>query len=318
VNTPRNANAWASASSLFFQVRFLTAALALVVALIVGASSRALPGNGARIAFTRAAGENLNSEIWTADGSGGDRRRLIRIPRAAADEPAWSPAGQWIAFSVDHDPPAGTQLEIYRARLDGSGIRRLTGGARKRVDVGPAWSPDGRWIAFSRYTHDAYRGLGVFLMRSNGYHQHRLTSIRCDSDPAWSPDGRKVVLARCGSLFIVNANGSHARRLTRPPPGDVQDEQPDWSPDGRLIAFVRAVADRTGEIDTIHVIRPEGTGERQLTDSGDDRSPSWSPDGRLLAYSSLTQIRTVSPSTGRRRTLVAVRGSDLTGPAWRR
>ena len=135
----------------------------------------------------------------------GRKRRLIHLARAAADEPAWSANGRWIAFAVDHDPPAGAQLEIYSAHADGTGIRRLTGGAAKTVDTDPAWSPDVRQIAFSKSTHGDLRGLGVYLMRSDGGRQRRLTRNRCDYGPAWSPTGKKVVFSRCGRLVIANA-----------------------------------------------------------------------------------------------------------------
>jgi TolB protein len=290
-------------------------ALAVVAALAACASSAPAlsttePG---RIAFGREFGENLNSEIWTADRTGHGRRRLIRIPHAAADDPAWSPSGQMIAFSVDRDPPFGAQQEIYVARTDGTGVRRLTGGAAKTIDNEPAWSPDGRQIAFTKLVHGGFLTLGVYVVRSDG-RQHRLTRNRCDYGPAWSPNGKRVVLSRCGSLFVVNPDGTHARRLTRPPAGSV-DGEPDWSPNGRLIAFVRMDGD---DLARLYVIRPDGTGERRLTNGGDEHSPSWSPDGRLLAFATFTTIDTIAPRTGRTRMLVHMQGSDLTTPAWQR
>jgi TolB protein len=235
----------------------------------------------------------------------------VRLRHAAADEPAWSPSGRSIAFTVDHDPPGSGQLEIYVARADGSGVRRLTR-AGKTEDSDPAWSPDGRTIAFSEYTRGGVRTLGVYAMRADGRMQHRLTRSRCDYDPAWSPTGKKIVVSRCGALFVVNADGTHARRLTRPPP-ESMDEQPDWSPNGRSIAFIRIGSDDRA---VLCLIRTDGTGVRQLTDGGDEHSPSWSPSGRLVAFTSYTGIRTINATTGQRRVLVTMRGSDLSSPAW--
>jgi Tol biopolymer transport system component len=65
------------------------------------------------------------------------------------------------------------------------------------------------------------------------------------------------------------------------------------------------------------LIRTDGTGERQLTDGGDEHSPSWSPNGRFVAFASYTAIRTVEPATGQTRVLVTMRGSELTNPTWR-
>jgi Tol biopolymer transport system component len=50
--------------------------------------------------------------------------------------------------------------------------------------------------------------------------------------PAWSPDGTKVAFASTrtgGDLFVANADGTHARRLTS---GGGDEIAPRWSPDG--------------------------------------------------------------------------------------
>lgn len=52
---------------------------------------------------------------------------------------------------------------------------------------------------------------------------------------------------------------------------------PTWSPDGREIAY--------GHPDGLFVIRPDGSGPRQLT-PGDIQvqGPQYSPDGRQIAF----------------------------------
>jgi TolB protein len=298
-------------------------ALVVLAALVTcTASAHAVPaGNYSRIAFARG---GYYTQIWTADQKGRNPRPLVRFRRWAADQPAWSPSGRQVAFSLDRDPPSLGKAKIYVVRASGGTPRRLTGG--RTVDTAPAWSPDGRWIAFSKATHGDFVGLGVFVMRADRGGQHRLTHNVCDDTPAWSPTGRKLVVSRCGSLYIVNADGTHARRLTTPPPPDPRngsefwDDQPDWSPDGRWIAFVRTEQfDRGGgDISQLYVIRRDGSGERQLTDGGDDRSPSWSPNGRLVAFASYSRIMTVTVGSGRQRTLVLMHGSELHDPAWLR
>lgn len=298
----------------------LSAAVVTTLAICL-ASARAGPQSGsARIAFTRDR-PSLYSEIWTADRNGNHARVLIKLRHAAADEPAWSRSAGRVAFTVDHDPPSASQVDIYVARAYGKGVRRLTRG--RTVNTAPAWSPDGRKIAFAKATHGGFRRLGLFVMRADGSRQHRLTPNACDDAPSWSPNGRKLVVARCGSLYVVNANGSGARRLTTPPPPDPSgsvfvDDQPDWSRDGGWIAFVRdEQLERGGDIANLYLIRPDGSGERQVTTGGDDWSPSWSPDGRLLTYASYARIDAVAINTGQTRTLVAIRSADLSSPAWR-
>jgi Tol biopolymer transport system component len=43
-------------------------------------------------------------------------------------------------------------------------------------------------------------------------------AVRCvtaGSNPDWSPDGRRIVFERFEHIWIVDAGGRHARRLTR-------------------------------------------------------------------------------------------------------
>jgi Tol biopolymer transport system component len=36
-----------------------------------------------------------------------------------------------------------------------------------------------------------------------------------DGDPAWPPDGRKLAFDRAGEIYVMNADGSGHRNLTR-------------------------------------------------------------------------------------------------------
>ena len=86
------------------------------------------------------------------------------------------------------------------------------------------------------------------------------------SAPAWSPDGRKIAFTseRDGNseVYVMNANGSGQRNLTRDP---AYDADPTWSPDGRKIAFV---SNRDGSYQ-VYDMNADGSGQRGLT----QRSP---------------------------------------------
>jgi Tol biopolymer transport system component len=224
--------------------------------------------------------------ISTADRTGQDRRRLIRIPGAAANKPAWSPSRQRIAFTVDHDPPSGVQIEIYVARADGTGVRRLTGGPAKTVDTGcvvtgrpPAAPAHAEPLRLqSCLVSERQEGRALALRLALRHQRRRKPSAQADK----ATDG-------------LGGRAAGGRR--------------------RLIAFVRADRD---DLASLYVIRRDGTSERALTDGGDERSPTWSPDSRLVPFASLTKIKTAVPRTRQARMLIAMPGSELTSPAWQR
>lgn len=66
----------------------------------------------------------------------------------------------------------------------------------------------------------------------------RLTRDGHDSGPRWSPSGKRLAYLDRGNLWIMNANGSHKKRLTDQAPA-YTDARPSWSPDGRYLAFVK-------------------------------------------------------------------------------
>jgi len=77
-------------------------------------------------------------------------------------------------------------------------------------------------------------------------------------------------------IWIVNADGSGLRRLTRNPANDFD---PALSLDGSQIAF-RSERDGNNEV---YVMRADGSDQHDVSrDATDDWGPTWSPDGRVL------------------------------------
>ena len=125
------------------------------------------------------------------------------------------------------------------------------------------------------------------------------------SDPQISPDGRQITFNsdRGGSqqLYVMDADGNNVRRISF---GQGRYATPVWSPRGDLIAFTKFYGGRF----FIGVMRPDGTGERLLTESFLDEAPTWSPNGRVLVF--FRQTRTTSSGAGGVTRIYSV---DLTG-----
>jgi DNA-binding SARP family transcriptional activator len=96
-----------------------------------------------------------------------------------------------------------------------------------------------------------------------------------------------------GALFVISADGTGERRLTRPAAQTV-DDQPAWSPDGRHIAFERCPG---GDPCSVWTVRPDGSEAHRvkvrctLRPICEATSPSWTPDGRLVVALAQGRVR---------------------------
>ena len=225
---------------------------------------------GRRIAFAS------RSEVWVMFEDGTSVRQVTVGPEPARD-PTWAPEADAIAYARGY---AGDR-DLYSVGADGNGARQLTTG--RHDDWAPAWGPTGA-IAFVRD--------GDLYLKPRGRRARPLTGGAADDrDPVWSPDGRRITFTRLGErvprkgkkrrrparlreLWVMRANGSHARRLKKLPAGV---SSPAWSPDGRAIAFAMGRHGRRG----LYTVRTTGGGLRQVASrAADPRAIDWQARGR--------------------------------------
>jgi Tol biopolymer transport system component len=186
---------------------------------------------------------------------------------------------------------------LWTMRADGSGTRRVTR-SRFVEEVEPEWSPDGRKIAYSRgdkcHTDQSNLCNRIWTVNADGSDARRLIPLRLPGllanrdvsfhAPTWAPDGRRIAYEQSiwesqkSNLYVMNADGSGRRRLTRLR----NARSPAWSPNGAAIAFTHRPH---GENREIFVLTLKTGKLRQLTRTKADESlPQWSPDGRRIVY----------------------------------
>ncbi|HEY5629560.1 MAG TPA: hypothetical protein VIR16_08625 [Candidatus Limnocylindrales bacterium] len=196
-----------------------------------------------------------------------------------------------IAFAMTG--PDGNN-DIYTARADGTGLRRLT--TDPGFDACASYSADGRRIAFCSNRTGAFE---IWAMDQNGGNQHAVTHLGGYATfPDYSPDGRKIVFDGDqggdpnDEIYVVNARtGGDLRSLTSCAgygPGCFND-YPAYSPDGKKIAYIHADntdADGNPVNEQVWVMNADGSHKTQLTfdNQPHDQLPDWSPDGRKIAY----------------------------------
>jgi TolB protein len=143
----------------------------------------------------------------------------------------------------------------------------------------PRFSPDGQRVVMS-LSQGGNSNLFVMDLRSKA--TTRLTDTPAiDTAPSYSPDGARLCFEsdRGGSqqIYVMAATGGPAQRISF---GNARYSTPVWSPRGDYIAYTRQSSGSFG----IGVMRPDGSGERVLTEGFHNEGPTWAPNGRVLMF----------------------------------
>ena len=199
--------------------------------------------------------------------------------------------------------------DIFTARADGTGIKRLTDAPG--YDAEATVSSDGRRIVFTS-TRDG--DLDIYTMSADGRNVRRLTTeLGYDGGPFFSPDGRQIVYRayhpktpaeveryrrrlaenliepNVFEIWVMNSDGSNKRQVTTL---GAASFAPYFLPDGRRVIFASNVNDPKGRNFDLYVVNTDGTGlERVTYNETFDGFPMFSPDGKRLVFASNRNAR---------------------------
>jgi TolB protein len=173
--------------------------------------------DGQRILFLDTSTSTYN--VVNADGT---RLTNAGMPRYG-DSACVFGDGKRVAVFRPRRPGNDEILAIFVVRLDTRRATRITpwGSYTGTLDC----SPDGRRVVFGRPAFGPPRSANVFTIRTNGSGLRQITHATggaVNNNPnSWSPDGSKIVFTRNPGgredrpLFVMNADGSGVRQLTR-------------------------------------------------------------------------------------------------------
>jgi TolB protein len=187
--------------------------------------------------------------------------------------PRFSPSTQEITYMAygQGDP------RVYLFNIE-TGQREVVGNF-PGMSFAPRFSPDGQSVIMSLQEGS---NANLFVMDLRSKSTTRLTNTPAiDTAPSYSPDGGQICFEsdRGGhqQIYVMPAAGGAAQRISF---GDGSYSTPVWSPRGDYIAFTKQSASTFA----IGVMKPDGSGERILTEGFHNEGPTFAPNGRVIMY----------------------------------
>lgn len=187
--------------------------------------------------------------------------------------PRFSPTTQEITYMSY----GGADPRVFLLNIE-TGQREIVGNF-PGMTFSPRFSPDGQRVIMSLQQGS---NSNIFVMDLRSKATTRLTDAPAiDTAPSYSPDGSRICFEsdRGGrqQIYIMAAGGGAAQRISF---GEGSYSTPVWSPRGDYIAFTKQGQGRFA----IGIMRPDGQGERILTEGFHNEGPTWAPNGRVLMF----------------------------------
>ena len=261
----------------------LAVGIVSLLAILPATSLAAFPGRNGLIAYAGSERSTLaeHREIFTIPPSGGDPTRLTNNG-FFDDAPAWSADGRRIVFVRGE----GAKTAIWTMRANGRHQHQIIRlGFRASISrVEPSFSPSGGRIVFELRSSIATVGIHGNDLRRLVFGNFRGGV----GNPEYSPDGKRIAFAGVpedrdvrASIWTMDRDGSHLRRVSRPRREDGLDDSPDWRPDGHRILYLHCDYNDRGCDGGVYMVRPDGSNQRQF--AWNSFPPVYAPSGHRVA-----------------------------------
>jgi dipeptidyl aminopeptidase/acylaminoacyl peptidase len=263
--------------------------------------------------------EEEKNQLWLINADGGEARRLTYMLHGVS-EAAWSPDGQWVAFTALTASTDDDDHLIGRKTLNADEKKRREEEERIRFRTITRifYRLDGRGV-FDKFTQ-------LFVMPSPSTENSQVdpAAIRCltsgdfdHSRPSWTPDSKEIgVLCNraedrdrsfIDDLWAISCETEEARRLSD---GTLEIESYSWSPDGSQAILIGAKDRRIegGCNAHLYLVTREGDDIQDMTALIDNHAtpaafnryypsapyiPQWSADGKRV-YFLVTELACVN------------------------
>jgi len=239
--------------------------------------------DGKRIAFV--SNRSGSSDVYVASSDGGSVAQVSH-KTSFVSAPTWTADGR-VAYSTF----ASGASTLYTSGPAGSDEKVVTSVPARS----PLLSADGRSVLYSsgNFPHLTLVAGSV----AGGATRPLSDSSAMIFNAVWSPDGKRIAYARADSMrdmqvWVMNADGTGARQLTKFPGSEGHPQWPAWSPDGRSLAVQAGVyntpdhAKDVAHIWTVDVASGKATKLNAHEEPYLDETPSWFPDGKRIAFQS--------------------------------
>ncbi|HET8839904.1 MAG TPA: S9 family peptidase [Ktedonobacteraceae bacterium] len=243
--------------------------------------------------------EGDKSQLWLIESDGGEACRLTSMQRGVS-EVAWSPDGNWIAFTATAASTDDEEVLVGRKALDEAARKQAEEdecfGLRTITTAFYRWDGRGLYEQFAHLFVMPAPPKGTAAGPVNPGTIRRLTAGDFDHElPEWTPDSLEISClcnrnenrhagSRSRDLWTIDLQTGQARCLTN---GTLEIECYAWSPDGNSALVVGADDQMvyTRSVARLHLVaRREDEGERVvvLTPDLDNPTAAWAGSFNFL------------------------------------